>query len=67
MKAERIGIYELYQKIKEYNMDFFPLNNEVYYIRLFTRENFFVLADRNTVYTCLMATTNILLLFILAE
>lgn len=41
MKSERIGIYELYQKIKEYNMDFFPLNNEVYYIRLFTRENFF--------------------------
>lgn len=41
MKAESIGIYELYQKIKEYNMDFFPLNNEVYYIRLFTRENFF--------------------------
>lgn len=41
MKAEKIGIYELYQKIKEYNMDFFPLNNEVYYIRLFTRENFF--------------------------
>jgi len=67
MKSERIGIYELYQKIKEYNMDFFPLNNEVYYIRLFTRENFFVLADRNTVYTCLIVRTSMWLLFILAE
>ena len=41
MEAEKIGVFELYQKIKKYNMDFFPLNNEVYYIRLFTRENFF--------------------------
>ena len=38
MEAEKIGIYELYQKIKEYNMDFFPLNNEVYHIRLFEKE-----------------------------
>lgn len=30
MEAEKIGVFELYQKIKKYNMDFFPLNNEDY-------------------------------------
>lgn len=39
MEAEKIGVFELYQKIKKYNMDFFPLNNEVYHIRLFLKDD----------------------------